>query len=107
MKKIILSFILLSFILSSCEKEEDKTFNATVIGPGLDCGSYLIRLNEELSGFIQNSFDNTFYEINLPEEQKVKGKLIYVEFRLPENNELMVCKTLGFSYPQIYITKAE
>jgi len=111
MKRIILSFILLSFIFISCDKDDDQTkeeqFNATVIGQGLDCGnSYLIKLNEGASGLPENSFDNIFYEINLPEEYKVEGKLIYVEFRLPNNDEYMMCTTLGIGYPAIYVTKA-
>lgn len=112
MKKLITIFILFSFIFTSCSKNEieikEELFNATVIGEGLDCGnSYLIKFNDDVSGLPQNSFDNIFYELNLPEDYKVEGKLIFVEFRLPENDELIVCTTLGLAYPQIYITKAE
>jgi len=111
MKKKILGFALLLLIFTSCTKEDsrikDDSFNAIVIEQGLDCGnSYLIKFNEDVSGLPQNSFDNIFYEINLPEEYKVEGKPIYVEFRLPENNETMACTTLGLAYPQIYIIEA-
>lgn len=104
--------MLISFIFTSCNKDDERTkeekFNATVLSKGLDCGnSYLIKITENISGLPQNSFDNIFYEINLPEEYKVVGKLIYVEFRLPENNEIMACTTFGLAYPQIYITKTE
>ena len=110
MKKLIIVYMSLAFILTSCNKDENEIkenpFNATVIGEGLDCGnSYLIKFNDNVSGLPQNSLDNTFYEINLPEEYKVEGKLIHVEFRLPENDEFMLCTALGIAYPQIYITK--
>ena len=54
-----------------------------------------------------NTFDNTYYEINLPDEYKIVGKKINVEFREPENNEIMVCTTMGLGYTQIYITKVD
>ena len=112
MKRIILIFIGLTFILSSCSKNEketnDESFNATILGKGLDCGNaYLIKFNEDITGLPQNTFDNTFYEINLPEEYKIAGKQVYVEFRQPENGEFMICTTREIGYPQIYITKVE
>ena len=64
--------------------------NATVIGKGLDCGnSYLIKFDDDFSGLPEYSLNNTFYEINLPNEFKIEGTKIYVEFREPENEELM------------------
>lgn len=112
MKKIILILIGLTFIFISCNKNEKETnensVNATVIGKGLDCGNaFLIKFNNDISGLPENSFDNTFYEINLPDEFKIEGKKIYVEFREPKDGELMICTTMGIGYPQIYITKVE
>ena len=112
MKRIILILIGLTFIFISCNKNETKTnekaFNAIILGRGTDCGnSYLIKFNENVSGLPENTFDNVYYEINLPEEFKIEGKKVYVEFRQPENDEIMVCTTLGISYPQIFITKVE
>jgi len=109
MKRVIELFIGLAFILNSCDKNDnEKSFNSTVISIGVDCGdSYLIKFNEDISGPPENSFDNTFYEINLPDEFKIEGKKIYVEFREPEDEELMVCTTMGLGYAQIYITKVE
>tara|TARA_R110002096_G_scaffold434606_1_gene656862 strand:+ start:2251 stop:2589 length:339 start_codon:yes stop_codon:yes gene_type:complete len=112
MKSFIVTYILLTFILTSCDKNENEIkeipFNATVIEKGLDCGnSYLIKFNDNVSGIPQNSFDNIFYEINLSEEYKIDGIQIYVEFRLPENDEFMICTALGIAYPQIYIIGAE
>jgi hypothetical protein len=110
MKIIIFIIISLTFIIISCNNDEanDDIFNATVMGKGLDCGdSFLIKFNNVVSGLPVNNFDNTFYEINLPEEYKTEGKKIKVEFREPKNDEVMVCTTLGIGYPQIYITKVE
>ena len=110
MKRIIFIIISLTFIIISCNDDEtnDDIFNATVIGKGLDCGnSFLIKFNNGVSGLPINNLDNTFYEINLPEEYKIEGKKIKVEFREPKNDEGMVCTTLGPGYPQIYITKVE
>lgn len=79
-----------------------------VIGKGLDCGnSYLIKFNDDFSGIPENSFDNTFYEINLPDEFKIDGKSVYIEFRDPKDEEIMGCTTMGPSYYQIFITKVE
>ena len=112
MKKIILILIGLTFIFISCNKNENETNeispNATVIGKGLDCGnSYLIKFNDDFSGIPKNSLNNTFYEINLPDEFEIEGKQVYIEFREPEDGELMVCTTMGPGYYQIYITKVE
>jgi hypothetical protein len=94
----------------SCGKEEvdDSSFNATVLEIGLDCGnSFLIEFISDVPGLPENNFNNTFYEINLPDEYKVKGKKIRVEFREPTNGEEIICTNLGVSYPQIFITKVE
>jgi len=110
MKRIIFIIISLTFIIISCNKDEthDDIFNATVLGKGLDCGnSFLIKFNNGVPGLPVNNFDNTFYEINLPEEYKTEEKKIKVEFREPKNDEAMACTTLGIGYPQIYITKVE
>jgi len=113
MKRIILIFIGLTFIFISCDKNDNevnkKSFNATVQGKGLDCGnSFLIKFDDDATGLPKNSFGgNTFYEINLPVEFKIEGKKVYVEFREPKNDEIMVCTTMGIGYTQIYITKAE
>lgn len=110
MKKNILIIIGLISLTISCDNDEmnNYIFNATVIEKGLDCGnSFLIKFNNGVIGLPVNNFDNTFYEINLPEKYKTEGKKIKVEFREPKNNEAMACTTLGIGYPQIYITKVE
>lgn len=106
MKRSMFSLLMLVFILASCSKEE--SYNATVLGKGIDCGeAYLLKFNEGVSGLPENNIDNTFYEINLPETLKVDGKKIDVEFRELENEEIMLCTTVGPGYGQIYITAAK
>ncbi|MCK4661615.1 MAG: hypothetical protein KAT68_02015 [Bacteroidales bacterium] len=112
MKKVILLIIGLTFLILSCNKNEKETddllYNATVLGKGLDCGnSFLIKFNDDVIGLSENNSDNTFYEINLSEEYKIEGKKIKVEFREPEQGELMVCTTMGIGYPQVFIVKVE
>ncbi len=109
MKRIILTIIGLSFLIISCDKNESETnedsFNFTVLGKGLDCGnSFLLKVNE-VNGDVVSNYSNTFYEINLPDEYKIEGKKIYIEFREPRNDEFMYCTNMGPSYTQIYITK--
>lgn len=110
MKGIICIIISLNFIIVSCSKDEtnDDIFNATVLGKGLDCGNlFLIKFSKDVPGLPVNNFDNTFYEINLPEEFKIEGKKIKVKLREPKSDEVVACTTLGIGYPQIYITKVE
>jgi len=112
MKRITPILIVLSFLLISCNKNEtvneNNSYSVTVLGRGLDCGdAYLIKFDNDVSGLPENTFDNTFYEINLPDEYKIEGMKIKVEFREPANDEIMVCTTMGIGYPQIYITKVE
>ena len=110
MKNFIFLLVSLSFLVISCDKNnpDDSTYvKATVLGKGLDCGnSFIIKFDEAVTGLPQNA-ENTFYEINLPEDYKVEGKEIMVEFRIPEPDEIMVCTTMGIAYPQIFITKVK
>jgi hypothetical protein len=108
--KHLLTWILLSLLGFSCtDKEENEvSHNAEIIGEGMDCGdSYLIKFEVDVSGLPNNSFDNTFYEIGLPEEFKTPGKKVQVEFREPTPEERMFCTTQGPSYPQIVILSVE
>ncbi len=112
MKRIILIIIGLTFLIISCSEKVteiyEEPFNATVLRMGMNCGNaFLIQFNDNVYGLPINTRDNIFYAINLPEGYKINGKKIKVEFREPFNNEVMVCRALGPSYPQIYITKVE
>ena len=82
----------------------DITFNATVLGKGLDCGnSFLIHFDEGVEGL--PSAYRLYYEINLPESYKIKNERVHLKFRAPENDEIMVCTAMGLAYPQIYIVE--
>lgn len=110
MKKTTLILFLFTILLYSCDDRDknERVYNAIVLGKGMDCGeTYLIEFDNNVSELPENSFDNVYYAINLPEEYKIEGKEIYVEFRIPENDEIMVCTFLGPTFPQIYITKTE
>ena len=108
--KYIFTWIILSLLVFSCsDKEEtEASHNAEIIGEGMDCGDYyLIKFEEDVADLPNNSFDNTFYEIGLPEEFKTPGKKVQVEFREPTPEERMICTTQGPSYPQIVIVSVE
>ena len=109
MKKINLILIGIAFIFFSCNKDDDnkELFDAIVIGKGLDCGdSFLIKFNKNVMG-LPSTFDNTFYEINLPNEFKVAGKQIKVDFRETKDDEHLLCTMLGPGYNEIYIISAK
>lgn len=108
MKRISLLLLGFTFLVISCSNDDDhhEVFNAVVIGKGVDCGdSFLIKFNEGVSG-LPKSVDNTYYELNLPEELKVAGKEIKVDFRTLKENEYIPCTALGIAYNIIYITSA-
>ncbi len=111
MKKIIVFIIGLVFILISCSDKsttnfEDQT-NATVLGKGMDCGLLLIELDNTVTGLPENAFGKIYYANNLPDNLKTKGMRIYVEFREPKNDELIVCHDMGPAYSHIFITNIE
>lgn len=111
MKKVLQFLSCTLFIVTifpSCSKdgEEIQFWNATVKGTGLDCSyAYLLQFEKPLT-IGPYSDENVFYEKNLPEEFKVVGKQITVEYRKPKESELMLCTTLGPSYGLVYILSA-
>ena len=112
MKTILLILFGLTFLIASCNKNDDakdeQFYNVTILSKGMDCGdAFLIRFDENVTGLPENTFNNTYYEINLPEQYKVPGTKIKVEFREPEQGEGMFCTTMGPGYPQIFILKVE
>ncbi len=111
MKNFNFLIIGLFIIIISCSKNNQDDLSAyadaTVLGKGLDCGnSFLIKFDNNVTGLPEN-FDHIFYEINLPDEYKIEGKKIKVEFRDPESDEMMACTTMGIGYPEIFITKVQ
>ena len=113
MKILFLSMLLILTV--SCSKNEESisradaafTANAIVLSRGGDCGnSYLIKLNDNISGIPLNFTNNVFYEVNLPNQFKMANLPVNVTFRLPANSEKMVCTTMGLYYPEIFIETA-
>lgn len=105
-----LLFLFISIFLLSCNKTDNQndTFNAKVLHTGLDCGnSCLIKFYDGVNNVPANSTDNIFYEINLPEQYKINGLDINVNFRTPNNDELMGCTTMDITYPQIFIINVD
>lgn len=104
-KGVVLFGLVLMF---TCCSKKINSYQAIVIEQGIDCGSsYIIKFDDNVPSLPANNSENVFYEINLPEELKVKGKKINVKFREPTDKEIMVCTTLGQGYPQIFIESAE
>gem|GEM_PF-3391126 len=122
--KTILKIAILSIVLIGCGSDDnvvvnnnndnnnsstddsivEDVFNAKVLYIGIDCGdTFLIQFNDNAINVPENYTDNIFYAINLPEEYKIEGLDINVNFREPYEEETMVCSMMGFGYPQIFI----
>ena len=114
MRRVIVLFITLTFLNSSCDEHEiDNTekFQVTVAGIGMDCGLILIDFDENDLERIKNitGFDwGRFYAFNLDKNKfnKVGLKLI-VTVRKVKDDELSPCTTMGPGYPWVTITKVE
>ena len=109
LKKI--SAIFIAVVILSCSNNDStqELFNAVVVGKGLDCGNaFLIRFNDDVPGLPENTFENIYYEVNLPEAYKVEGKQLYVEFRNIDidKDKPIICTHLGPGYPFIYVLSA-
>ena len=101
--------IILLFITTSCEKENDNNtpeefqYEATVINKGLDCGeTFLI----SIKGLYNNSEleDGTYYADQLDSDFKVPGLKIYLNCREPDENEIYACTHMGPTYPHVIVT---
>lgn len=105
----VVGLALLFACQKDCELDRKRIANAKVVASAEDCGpSYLIRLLDTGDGTIpSNETGNVFYEINLPDAFKVVGAELFVQYRLPNEDELLSCKTLHSVYPQLFITAAE
>ena len=89
-------------ILVDNESADNGYFGAIVLEKGLDCGnSFLIQFEEGVTGL--PSLYRVYYEINLPEKHKINNERISVKFRVPKDDEIMVCTAMGPTYPQIYL----
>jgi hypothetical protein len=110
MKTLILT-LLSFFMLLSCSNSDDNSDNlnnAKVLRVGMDCGNtYLVKFFDSYSNIPQNTAQNTFYAINLPEEYKIENLEIHINYRLPNENEILNCTSEDIAYPQIYIENVE
>jgi len=100
----------MTILVISCntEKEEGISYNATVLGKGLDCGeTFLIQFNDNTDNLNSNNLDNIFYAINLSNEYKIENLEIKVTYREPLIEEILSCTTLGPEYTQIFIIETE
>jgi hypothetical protein len=115
--KQFLGLLILALLLYSCHKEKNTTdpefpFSAEVLGPNPDCGIYSIKITEGNENVISiigsTSPDSVYIANNLPEEFKIRGLKIKLNFRKPENsnNELGACTAMGPGYPWIFVTTA-
>ena len=110
MKTLILT-LLSFFMLLSCSNSDDNSDNlnnAKVLRVGMDCGdTYLVKFFDSYSNIPQNTAQNTFYAINLPEEYKIENLEIHINYRLPNENEMLNCTSEDIAYSQIYIENVE
>ena len=90
-------------LVEKIEDISDDFFNATVIGIGGDCRTYLIQFDEDIEHIAGYSLFRAYYAPNLPEKYNVKGERISVKFRMPKNDEAMACTTMGPTFGQIYV----
>lgn len=89
-------------ILIDKEDADNGYFGAIVLNKGLDCGnSFLIQFDEDVTEL--PSPHKIYYEINLPERYKLNNERIKVKFRVPTDEEIMLCTMMGPTYHQIYI----
>jgi len=91
-------------ILSMNVPNNENSFNAKVLYKGIDCGdTFLIQFNNNAINVPENFTDNIFYAINLPQQYKIEGLEININFRKPYDNEIMACSMMGITYPQIFV----
>ena len=84
--------------------EYGEYFKATVLGKGQDCGNtFLIRFDEEVAGLPNSPVKGCYYADNLPEEYKIEGKTVEIQFRLPKEDEMSACTTMGIAFPHMYV----
>jgi hypothetical protein len=110
MKTLILTLLSFSMLLSCSNSDDnsDNLNNAKVLRVGMDCGdTYLVKFFDGYSNIPQNTAQNTFYAINLPEEYKIENLEIHINYRLPNENEILNCTSEDIAYPQIYIENVE
>ena len=109
MKKIvtIIAILALSQIFG-CKKVEHLTYlnTAIVLEKGLDCGeTYLIEIESDETS--KRRLPNVYYADLLPEEFKIKGLKIQLNYREPTTDEMYICTEMAFYYPHIIVIDAK
>lgn len=116
-KPIVLLFIFaISFFLVSCNTDDDvnqNSFNVTVLRQGNKCGivdndnstvDYLIEFNQVTTNLpLSNHY--VYYAANLPQNFKVDGLQITIEYRDLNDDDAVICDAAigGDDYPFVYI----
>jgi len=105
-KIIILTVLTLGIFLAGCEKDDDKIikedykFEAIVIGPGIDCGTYISLKNLETDSEFE---DGIYIAHNLDPELVVPELKIYLNCRQINSGDGVACSTLGPGYPHLVV----
>lgn len=104
---LLMMLLATTFTFIACNNDDTtnvNTVNATILYKGADCNdTFLIKFNNNTNNVPTNTTENIFYAINLPNQYKINNLQVNVTFRLPYENEIMNCTTVGITYPQIYI----
>lgn len=91
-------------------EEDYEWLNATVSSTSdLNCGYPRLQFNEDSARIRAITGHMHFLEFvskGLPEELNVDGKNLSVQVRKLTQDEHFVCRTVGVSYPAIFITSA-
>ena len=106
--KTVLIFLFLTCISGCVNRrksaaEREPNFNAIVGNRSIDCGdSWMLTLFIDGKPVIQ-----PVYEINLPDSLRIEGLKLFIDYRKPEQEEMMKCHALGPGYNQVYIIHAK
>lgn len=111
MKKVTLYIlVLIGFLVLGCNSDNDPDtinyeFEATVLGKGIDCGSFLVNLSKKNGD--SDIKNGTYYANDLPVDLQVKGYKIKLNCRRPTQEENYACTTLGPGYFHLIVLESE
>ena len=102
--------ILINLFVFSCNSDNDSDairydFEATVLGKGIDCDSFLINLSKNNGD--SDIKNGTYYADDLPADLQVKGSKIKLNCRKPNPDESYACTTLGLGYSHLVVLESE
>ena len=111
MKRLFyLSVVLCGVLLLSCKEDpvtvDTYQYEATVVGRGSDCGDLFTIALKRID--TDTTFeDGTYYADNLSADFQEAGVKLYINARVPNDDELVACTTMGPAYPHLFITKSK